>query len=265
MILREAAIPHLPVFSVLTAPSPWCKTTVCHVRNSSRFIIAARHLCPGVAAAPSLHHRQRPLLLSLHKQWPWNQNHSSIRSFAPAVALVSVPELCARLPAQNPAWADLISSGRADQFKETALLLISSPTSFGGLLGYTGPAASLGTYTFSANAMSRWTARSLMQCSGASKGEGPVRGRAGRQGHPGPLDRPFAGRRMSAVDQAYRYAINLPCDGSSSPPSGKPASTTKACTNMPTSASKQPGSPQSPFCSTALSSSSGGTRCSSSP
>jgi hypothetical protein len=27
-----------------------------------------------------------------------------------------------------------------------------------------------------------------------------------------PLDRPFAGRHMSAVDQAYRYAINLPCD-----------------------------------------------------
>jgi hypothetical protein len=27
-----------------------------------------------------------------------------------------------------------------------------------------------------------------------------------------PLERPFAGRRMSAVDQAYRYAINLQCD-----------------------------------------------------
>jgi hypothetical protein len=27
-----------------------------------------------------------------------------------------------------------------------------------------------------------------------------------------PLDHPFAGQRMSAVDQAYRYAINLPCD-----------------------------------------------------
>lgn len=27
-----------------------------------------------------------------------------------------------------------------------------------------------------------------------------------------PLDRPHAGRSMSAVDQAYRYAINLPCD-----------------------------------------------------
>ena len=27
-----------------------------------------------------------------------------------------------------------------------------------------------------------------------------------------PLDHPFAGRRVSAVDQAYHYAINLPCD-----------------------------------------------------
>jgi hypothetical protein len=27
-----------------------------------------------------------------------------------------------------------------------------------------------------------------------------------------PLDRPFAGRRMSAVDQGDRYASNLPCD-----------------------------------------------------
>jgi hypothetical protein len=27
-----------------------------------------------------------------------------------------------------------------------------------------------------------------------------------------PLDRPFKGRTLSAVDQGYRYAINLPCD-----------------------------------------------------
>src|SRR5207237_2611832 len=27
-----------------------------------------------------------------------------------------------------------------------------------------------------------------------------------------PLDRPAFGRKMSAVDQGYRYAINLPCD-----------------------------------------------------
>ncbi len=27
-----------------------------------------------------------------------------------------------------------------------------------------------------------------------------------------PFDRPFAGRRLTAVDQGDRYAINLPCD-----------------------------------------------------
>ena len=27
-----------------------------------------------------------------------------------------------------------------------------------------------------------------------------------------PLDRPFAGRKLSAVDQALRYAVNLVCD-----------------------------------------------------
>jgi hypothetical protein len=32
-----------------------------------------------------------------------------------------------------------------------------------------------------------------------------------------PLDRPFAGRRMSAVDQAYPYAINLSTSRSGSP------------------------------------------------
>jgi hypothetical protein len=32
------------------------------------------------------------------------------------------------------------------------------------------------------------------------------------KGSKDPLDRPYAGRKMSAVDQGYRYAINLPCD-----------------------------------------------------
>jgi hypothetical protein len=34
-----------------------------------------------------------------------------------------------------------------------------------------------------------------------------------------PLDRPFAGRRMSASGQGYRYAIDLPCSASTCPPS----------------------------------------------
>jgi hypothetical protein len=32
------------------------------------------------------------------------------------------------------------------------------------------------------------------------------------KGSKDPLDRPFAGRRLSAVEQGYRYATNLPCD-----------------------------------------------------
>lgn len=37
---------------------------------------------------------------------------------------------------------------------------------------------------------------------GALEGKGPK----------DPLDRPFAGKRVSAVEQGYHYAINLPCD-----------------------------------------------------
>ena len=46
-------------------------------------------------------------------------------------------------------WAGLIASGRADDFKETALLPDYLTDIFCGLLGYTGPAASADTFTFS--------------------------------------------------------------------------------------------------------------------
>jgi hypothetical protein len=46
-------------------------------------------------------------------------------------------------------WANLIASGRADDFKETALLPDFLTDIFCGLLGYTGPAASADTFTFS--------------------------------------------------------------------------------------------------------------------
>jgi hypothetical protein len=46
-------------------------------------------------------------------------------------------------------WADLIASGRADGFKETALLPDFLTDVFCGLLGYTGPAATADTYTLS--------------------------------------------------------------------------------------------------------------------
>ena len=46
-------------------------------------------------------------------------------------------------------WAGLITSGRADDFKETALLPDFLTDIFCGLLGYTGPAGSADTFTFS--------------------------------------------------------------------------------------------------------------------
>ncbi|MCX6926557.1 MAG: hypothetical protein NT154_25610, partial [Verrucomicrobia bacterium] len=117
-------------------------------------------------------------------------------------------------------WARLVASGRADDFKETALLPDFLTDIFCGLLGYAGPAGASGVaadvggyYTFSrerhvevdgkvADAVMGRFQKDKEQFIAVLEGKGTR----------DPLDRPFAGRRMSAVDQAYRYAINLPCD-----------------------------------------------------
>ncbi len=81
------------------------------------------------------------------------------------------------------------------------------------LLGYTRPADGSEVYTLSrekhvqvdgkfADAVLGRFGDSVEQPVVALEGKGPK----------DPLERPYAGRRMSAVDQAYRYAINLPCD-----------------------------------------------------
>lgn len=110
-------------------------------------------------------------------------------------------------------WADLITSGKADTFKETALLPDFLTDIFGQLLCYTGPASAGASYTLSREthvevdgqfadaALGRFTATT-------QKFTAAVEGKGTRD----PLDRPFAGRRLSAVEQAYRYAINLQCD-----------------------------------------------------
>jgi hypothetical protein len=110
-------------------------------------------------------------------------------------------------------WAELLSSGRADDFKEQELLADFLGDVFCGLLGYTRPADSPGRFTISrekhvevdgkfADAVLGSFQPEREQFIVALEGKGPK----------DPLDRPFAGRKMSAVDQGYRYAINLPCD-----------------------------------------------------
>jgi hypothetical protein len=125
----------------------------------------------------------------------------------------TLPQAAAVAQARLAHWAELIASGKADTFKETALLPEFLTDIFGSLLGYTGPAAAGGSFTmlrethvevdgqFADAALGRFTTESK-QFIVAVEGKGTR----------DPLERPFAGRRMSAVDQAYRYAINLPCD-----------------------------------------------------
>ena len=110
-------------------------------------------------------------------------------------------------------WADLLSTGKANTFKEQELLPDFLTDFFCELLGYTRPADGGPRYTLSrekhvevdgkfADAVLGDFGRGPEKFIVALEGKGPK----------DPLDRPFAGRRMSAVDQGYRYAINLPCD-----------------------------------------------------
>ena len=125
-------------------------------------------------------------------------------------------ELPAHVDALRPKlahWADLIASGKANSFKEQEILPDFLTDFFCELLGYTRPADGGPRYTISrekhvqvegefADAVLGDFGRGSDKFIVALEGKGPK----------DPLDRPFAGRRMSAVDQGYRYAINLPCD-----------------------------------------------------
>lgn len=124
-----------------------------------------------------------------------------------------LPERVAELQPRLQHWADLITCGRANDFKETDLLPDFITDIFCNLLGYTRPAGPSDTFTLSrethvevdgkfADAVLGRFHKDCKEFFVALEGKGTR----------DPLDRPFAGRRMSAVDQAYRYAINLPCD-----------------------------------------------------
>jgi hypothetical protein len=147
----------------------------------------------------------------------------------------NLPERVADWQPKLQEWARLIASGRADDFKETALLPDFLSDIFCGLLGYTGPvgpadthnshnshnshlsgtapAASANTFTFSRERHVEVDGKVADAVLGRfQKGKEQFVAVLEGKGARDPLDHPFAGRRMSAVDQAYRYAINLPCD-----------------------------------------------------
>ena len=109
-------------------------------------------------------------------------------------------------------WAELIGSNRIDRSGEQQILPDFLSDFFLGLLGYSGPAGGSERYTFSREQHvavdGKFSDAVLGDFNGESRFLVALEGKGPRD----PLDRPFAGRRMSAVDQSYRYAINLPCD-----------------------------------------------------
>jgi hypothetical protein len=133
--------------------------------------------------------------------------HRHVKAFALPAALDAVRGDLA-------AWADLVASGRIDQFKETELLPEFVTLFFNRVLSYRGASDGGAAWTlshqrhveveseFADAVLGRFAAGAAPRFTVAVEVKGPK----------DPLDRPFAGRRLSAVDQAYRYAINLPCD-----------------------------------------------------
>jgi len=110
-------------------------------------------------------------------------------------------------------WAELLKAGDADRLKEQELLGDFLNDVFVTLLGYARPADSPQRFTISreqhVEAFGKFADGVLGEFTPAGRryvvaieGKGPT----------DPLDRPFKSRALSAVDQGYRYAINLPCD-----------------------------------------------------
>jgi len=131
----------------------------------------------------------------------------------PRLAAFQVPERAAAARERLSSWVELLASPRAERLTEAELLPDFLTDVFYELLGYAGPSGGVGRHSLSrerrvevdgkyADAVLGRLGEAPEQVFVAVEGKRPA----------DPLDRPFGGRRMSAVDQGYRYAINLPCD-----------------------------------------------------
>lgn len=111
-------------------------------------------------------------------------------------------------------WVTFLDSPIGLKGKETELLPDFLTDLFQRVLGYRGPAEGEGgRFTISREKLVEFGGKFADAVLGSFDGEHEafvvaVEGK----GPTNPLDRPHGGRAMSAVDQGYRYAINLPCD-----------------------------------------------------
>lgn len=127
-----------------------------------------------------------------------------VKAFTPPPAAVAARPKLAE-------WVKLLDTPAGRSKKETELLPAFLTDVFVGVLGHTPPPAA--EYTFKREA--------LVQADGkyADAGLGRFGGGKDRfvavlegKGPKDPLDIPFAGRKLSAVDQALKYAVNTPTD-----------------------------------------------------
>lgn len=109
-------------------------------------------------------------------------------------------------------WANLIKSKKAVKLTEKQLLPDFLTDFFCTLLGYTGPTSGANRYTISreqhVKVDGKFADAVLGEFDETSRFVVALEGK----GIKDPLDIPHGGRKMSAVDQGYRYAINLPSD-----------------------------------------------------
>jgi hypothetical protein len=131
----------------------------------------------------------------------------------PHLAGFNLPEPVESLQAPLRKWAEMLSSAQADKLNEKELLPDFLTDVFCGVLGYRRIVDSPERFTFSREKHVKVDGKFADAVLGdfdkkherfvvAVEGKGPK----------DPLDRPHGSRKMSAVDQGYRYAINLPCD-----------------------------------------------------
>jgi len=125
----------------------------------------------------------------------------------------ALPESVKRERDKLSKWAGLIASGGVDAHKEQEILGDFLNDVFTGLLGYTRAVDSPARYTLTREKHVQANGKYADAVLGEFGGDKPryVMALEGK-GPKDPLDRPFGGRKLSAVDQAYDYAINLRCN-----------------------------------------------------
>ena len=124
----------------------------------------------------------------------------------------SLPESVLQRRPKLENWARIIAGGSVDAHKEVEILGDFLNDVFCELLGYTRAVDNHKRYTISREKHVQANGKFADAVLGeVARGEAICGGRGGK-GPKDPLDRPFAGRKVSAVDQAFDYAINLRCN-----------------------------------------------------